>query len=219
MTDKHADAHEHAEGDAHEQRAHEHDGHDNGEHEHVHTFDWAGELEAMRQAAKHYYDHQFDWKGQGPPEGFDGPRYYAPTVDLRLLARLDQSAPGTGDKVTLATSTGKLREMEVAGDVVFDVGGIEHRLRGFFTHDSQGYRVIFLPFKDLTSGGETYGAGRYVEVEYEPDDEELELDFNLAYNPSCAFSPTYDCPYPPPGNRLNIEVRAGEMLPSGKAAG
>ena len=74
-----------------------------------------------------------------------------------------------------------------------------------------------MPFRDATSGVETYGAGRYVEVPYEPDEDPLELDFNYAYNPSCVFSPAYDCPYPPPGNRLSVAVKAGEALPSGGA--
>ncbi|MGI8929030.1 MAG: DUF1684 domain-containing protein [Candidatus Limnocylindrales bacterium] len=182
--------------------------------EHVHTFDWRAELEAMREAARHFYQHQFDWKGQGPAPGFDGPRYFPPASEWRLLCTLDRATAGAGDTVTLATSTGQLRQMVVAGQLVFLFEAIEYRLTGFLTHDAEGYEVIFLPFRDETSGKETYGAGRYVEVPYDKDDEEFELDFNLAYNPSCAFSPAYDCPYPPPGNRLTVEVRAGEMLPT-----
>ncbi len=190
---------------------------EHGEHEHVHTFDWQAELEGMRDGAKHFYEHEFDWKGHGPPPGFDGPRYYAASADWRLLARLDRTAPGAGDHVTLATSTGQVREMVVAGQLVFLFEASEYRLTGFLTHDAEGYEVIFLPFRDGTSGKETYGAGRYVEVPYDSGEQEFELDFNLAYNPSCAFSPAYDCPFPPPGNRLSIDVRAGEKLPSGKA--
>jgi uncharacterized protein len=199
--------------DGHDQDAHEHDGQEHDPHEHVHTFDWRGELEAMRQAAKHYYEHQFDWKGQGPPPGFDGPRFYAASTDWRLLAKLDRNAPGAGDHVTLATSTGKLREMVVAGDLVFDAGGSAQRLTSFLTHDAEGYEMLFVPFRDATSGTETYGAGRYIDAPYDEEADEVELDFNFAYNPSCAFSPAYDCPYPPPRNKLTIEVRAGEMLP------
>jgi uncharacterized protein (DUF1684 family) len=195
---------------------HDHDDDSGDEHEHQHehhAYDWAGELEALRAAATHYYQHEFDWKGHGPPSDFTGPRYFPLAPEWRLLCTLDATAPGTGDKVTLATSTGQLREMVVAGQLVFLVEAIEHRLTGFISHDAEGYSVIFVPFRDGTSGKETYGAGRYVEVPYEPDDEELELDFNFAYNPSCAFSPSYDCPYPPAANRLTIEIRAGEMVP------
>ena len=96
-------------------------------------------------------DH-FDWKGHGPPPGFDGPRYYPPAEDWRLVARLDRSVAGAGDQVTLATSTGKLREMAIAGDLVFDAEGQEHRLRSFVTHSEEGYDVLFVPFRDATSG-------------------------------------------------------------------
>ncbi len=172
----------------------------------------------MREGAKHYYDHQFDWKGQGPPPGFEGPRYFPPDESWRLLARLDRDVPGSGQPVTLATSTGLLREMQVAGDLVFSAGDGERRLRSFLTHDAQGYDVLFVPFRDATSGKETYGAGRYVETDYDPEDDEFELDFNMAYNPSCVFSPGYDCPYPPPQNTLDIAITAGEKLPMDKPA-
>jgi uncharacterized protein (DUF1684 family) len=106
--------------------------------------------------------------------------------------------------------------MRIAGDLVFEVDGAEHRLTSFDSHGSDGSHVLFVPFRDATSGNETYGAGRYVEAPvYDEDDDGglLELDFNYAYNPSCVFSPAYDCPFPPPQNRLNVAVRAGERLP------
>lgn len=195
----------------------EHDEHDH-DHEHDHALSWGDELAQLRESARHYYEHQFDWKGHGPPEGFDGPRWYGADEEWRLEARLDRTAAGAGELVELATSTGQLREMTNAGQLVFDVEGAEHRLTAFVTRDGQGYDVLFVPFRDATSGTETYGAGRYVEAGYDPDDDEVELDFNYAYNPSCVFSPAYDCPYPPPANRLSVSVRAGEMLPLGTSA-
>jgi uncharacterized protein len=193
------------------------DGHDQDHEHHHHAFDRGAELEQLRQAARHYYEHQFDWRGHGPAEDFDGPRWFPPAPDWRLAAHLDRDVPGAGDDVERATSTGQLRHMTVAGQLVFEVDRAEHRLMAFLTHDAQGYEVLFVPFRDATSGVETYGAGRYVEVPYEADEDPLELDFNYAYNPSCAFSPAYDCPFPPPANRLSVAVTAGEMLPSGSA--
>jgi uncharacterized protein (DUF1684 family) len=106
--------------------------------------------------------------------------------------------------------------MQQAGDLVFEVGGAQHRLTAYLTQDSEGYDMLFVPFRDATSGMETYGAGRYLEAPYYDDTDEVELDFNLAYNPSCAFSPAYDCPFPPAQNRLPVEVLAGEKLPFAK---
>ena len=104
---------------------------------------------------------------------------------------------------------------------MFEVDGQEQRLTAFLPRATDAEPVLFVPFRDATSGNETYGAGRYVDVPLRRRDEEWhDLDFNYAYNPSCAFSPAYDCPYPPPRNRLSISVTAGEKLPSGaKPAG
>jgi uncharacterized protein len=190
-------------------------GHGDDQHDHhQHELSWADELAQLRDAARHYYLHQFDWKGQDPPPGFDGPRFFEPDKSWVRQAWLDRSATGAGQPVELATSTGQIRNMTVAGQLVFEAGGAEHRLTGFLTHGADGYEVLFVPFRDATSGDETYGAGRYLEVGYEPDQETVELDFNYAYNPSCVYSTAYDCPYPPPANRLTIPVRAGEMMPA-----
>jgi uncharacterized protein (DUF1684 family) len=71
---------------------------------------------------------------------------------------------------------------------------------------------LWLVFGDATNGSETYGGGRFlVTGEVGPDDS-VEVDFNVAYNPPCVFSPYATCPLPPPGNRLPIRVDAGEMV-------
>lgn len=67
---------------------------------------------------------------------------------------------------------------------------------------------LFLPFKDLTNGKETYGAGRYMDLKI-PDEETIVLDFNKVYNPYCAYNHDYSCPIPPFENHLDVEVRAG----------
>ena len=78
---------------------------------------------------------------------------------------------------------------------------------------------VFLPFADATNGSETYGAGRYLLDTIKSADlgtdahGDLILDFNFAYNPSCSYSARYVCPLAPPENRLELEVRAGELAP------
>jgi uncharacterized protein (DUF1684 family) len=182
------------------------------EHEHHHVHSWEEFVQSHRDEEAHYYADHFDWRGEVPPEDFDGPKFFPISEDWRLEARLDTSGPGVGHDVQLATSTGKLRDMSIAGDLVFEVGGQEHRLRAFVSRNVKEDRDLFVPFQDATSGHETYGAGRYVDIPPE-EDGIYELDFNMAYSPSCAYSPKYDCPYPPPGNRLSIRVEAGEKVP------
>jgi uncharacterized protein (DUF1684 family) len=70
---------------------------------------------------------------------------------------------------------------------------------------------VFVPFTDLTSGVDTYPAGRYIDLRRTPTTY-YELDFNVAYNPSCYFSPLYSCPVAPKENRLPVEVAAGEKV-------
>ena len=70
---------------------------------------------------------------------------------------------------------------------------------------------LFVPFSDLTSGTETYAAGRFMDLNRNGTGI-YEVDFNRAYIPYCYYSPTYECPYPPPENRLQTPIRAGERM-------
>ena len=90
--------------------------------------------------------------------------------------------------------------------VSFDVGGDSAQLTVYKDTDRNGY---FLPFADGTSGRETYGAGRYLDVHMLPDGKVL-VDFNYAYNPYCAYNDSWTCPITPAENRVKASVRAGE---------
>jgi uncharacterized protein (DUF1684 family) len=70
---------------------------------------------------------------------------------------------------------------------------------------------LTLMFSDMTSGTETYAAGRYIDLERTASDI-YALDFNLAYHPYCYYNPSYECPYPPPENRLQVPIHAGERM-------
>jgi hypothetical protein len=70
---------------------------------------------------------------------------------------------------------------------------------------------LFVPFGDMTNGTETYAPGRYLDLERSATGL-YEVDFNTAYHPYCYYNETYDCPYPPPENRLPLPVRAGERI-------
>ena len=72
-----------------------------------------------------------------------------------------------------------------------------------------GHPGYFVPYRDATSGDETYGAGRYLDIDPNPDGT-VTIDFNLAYNPLCAYSDAFSCPLPPVENWLAVPIRAGE---------
>jgi uncharacterized protein len=174
---------------------------------------WLQTLEESRRETTDYYLNEFNWRGRPVPEGFEGPKYYPPEERWRVPARLDRKAPGSGMRVQLLTSTGDMRDFDAYGTFVFQVDGEEHRLAAYRPVPVDPYfDELFVPFRDATSGKETYGAGRYLDV-LRRDSDDYVLDFNLAYNPSCAYSPRYDCPYPPPQNHLRIPIEAGEKTP------
>ena len=174
---------------------------------------WATELEQGRDEARDYFMNVFSWRGTQMPEGFEGPRYFPLSEEWRVRARLDRKAPGAGQHVHLLTSTGDEREFQVYGRLVFEHDGRELHLTAYqMVPEPPGFDELFVPFKDETTGKQSYGAGRYLDVP-RLDVDDYVLDFNRAYNPTCAYSPRYNCPYPPPENTLPVAVEAGEMVP------
>ena len=137
-------------------------------------------------------------------------RYYPPDPAYTVAAvlRLGQERP----VVLMPTSTGTIRKYERVGVLEFTFQGENLSLGAFIEAGTREIEGLFVPFVDATSGTETYPAGRYLDIP--PTTTGLyEIDFNRAYNPYCAYNATYECPYPPPSNRLKVEIRAGEKAP------
>lgn len=117
---------------------------------------------------------------------------------------------------TMKTSANTLKQYFKYGKLSFTIAGKEFRLFVYQSKDlmnTERYKdYLFVPFTDLTSGDKSYGSGRYLEF-YKQDirNNRLQLDFNKAYNPYCAYSPGYKCPIPPKENALPVAVKAGEM--------
>jgi len=135
--------------------------------------------------------------------------YFAGSLDYRVPAVLRVEA----NRVTLEmpTSTGERRLMQRVGTLEFSLKGQSLTLGAFTEASAPNMDQLFVPFVDLTSGTETYPAGRYLDLERTRTGIYL-VDFNRAYNPYCYYNPTYDCPYPPRENRLKVPVRAGERM-------
>ena len=139
-------------------------------------------------------------------------KYFPPDPSYVVPAelRLAQERP----VVELPTSTGELRKMQIVGTLEFTLNGQKLSL-GALSPAGEPIRSLFVPFADLTTKQETYEAGRYLDID--PTATGLyTIDFNYAYNPTCAYNKAYSCPYPPPSNRLKIAVRAGEKAPGAK---
>lgn len=134
---------------------------------------------------------------------FSGLDYFdeAPDLTLELDVR-----KGDGSEVRVQTSDGQERVYTRDGIVSFEVEGQPVALTLYGTGHNHGF---FLPFRDATSGHETYGAGRYLDVQPSKNGK-VTIDFNLAYNPFCAYNEAYSCPLPPGENWLAVAIRAGE---------
>ena len=115
------------------------------------------------------------------------------------------------DTVRFPTTSGELRPMVTAGHLVFEAGGVQRRLEAFETLDA-GPGRLFVPFRDATSGRETYGGGRYLDLDLVPSGH-YALDLNRAYHPYCVYDASWVCPLPPAENTLEVAVTAGERLP------
>ena len=128
-------------------------------------------------------------------------------VDEKYRLKVKLHKLDNQETVTMQTSDGLWRDYIRYGYFDFEINGQKARLYVYRSSDNPDY--YFIPFKDKTSGKETYGAGRYVEVEQVSDDEFI-LDFNMAYNPYCAYNGRFSCPIPPRENWLDIPIYAGE---------
>ena len=139
---------------------------------------------------------------------FQGLSYYPIDSSLKFSAKLHRYA---GPKqIRLGTNTGEIRSGLRYGYFDFQVEGISCRLNAYKLEDAPDRGAsLFVPFRDATSGKETYGAGRYIDLK-ENTSGTYDLDFNRAYNPFCAYNNEFSCPLPPSENTLAVPIRAGE---------
>jgi uncharacterized protein (DUF1684 family) len=163
------------------------------------------DLDNFRKMKDDFFAHE----GQSPltPEQkkvFKGLRYFPPNPDLNLEVTVEEFP----DKqhVEMQTTTGDVQVYERYGKFSFTVGDVPVDLTIY--HSEDGY---FLPFVDSLASKETYPAGRYLEPE-SLGKNRFRVDFNLAYNPYCAYNDYWSCPLTPFENRLKVPIRAGEKL-------
>lgn len=135
---------------------------------------------------------------------FKGLHYFPENEALRLELAVEEFP--AKETVVMQTTTGGTQTYTRFGKIRFSVEGQEVTLTVFASEDG-----FFLPFADSLAGTETYGAGRYLELEPIAQDRIL-VDFNYAYNPYCAYNEAWACPITPAENRLKVPIRAGEKV-------
>jgi uncharacterized protein len=166
------------------------------------------ELEEFRAAKDAFF--RDDARSPLTPEqrsSFEGLEYFDEDPALVIRARIETEGVDPNERIVMQTTTGDERVYRRAGKVRFEVAGEPAEVTLFSSRDMH---ELFLPFRDATSGAETYGAGRYLEVDPPDDEGSVVVDLNYAYNPYCAYNPEWSCPIPPVENRLSVSIRAGE---------
>jgi len=137
-------------------------------------------------------------------KAFQGLAYFPEAPGLRFEVEVERFHDQ--HEIQIQTSTGDVQTYSRYGKIRFQVDGQDAELTIYADHHG-----FFLPFVDSEAGRETYPAGRYLEPEPLANGRFL-IDFNLAYNPYCAYNESWSCPLTPFENRLNVAIRAGEKI-------
>lgn len=174
------------------------------------TDTWKKQIERLREEKDRFFgEHPHSPIPPDEREDFDGLEYYPPDPNYRF--ELDLEEDEHRDTITVETTTEGEQEYIRWGRFTFAVDDTEcvlHAYKGDPDEDR-----LWVPFRDATNGEETYGAGRYLDLEADEDrtaDGTWILDFNAAYSPFCAYSEEYECPLIPMENWLDVRIEAGE---------
>jgi uncharacterized protein (DUF1684 family) len=172
--------------------------------------DYASQIQVARAATDEAFRNQPNQPV--PPDKMDEflpLKYFPPDPEYVVPASLNPSKERV--VVEMPTSAGKIRQQQRVGVLEFTLKGKPLTL-GAFVEAGADVNRLFVPFSDMTSGTETYSAGRYLELDKTPTGL-YTIDFNKAYNPYCYYNADFDCPYPPRESRLPLPIRAGQRLP------
>ncbi|GGD77555.1 hypothetical protein GCM10011514_46820 [Emticicia aquatilis] len=167
---------------------------------------------------KHREEYKADFlKNSSSPlkkEDFEYLRFYEPNEKFKVVCEF-VATKKREKSFEVPTSSGQTATYTKFGELKFEIDGKPYKLAVYQSlklRNLPQYRdYLFIPFKDLTNGKESYGGGRYLDLRMkEISGDKIYLDFNKAYNPYCAFSAGYSCPIPPKENHLKVAIEAGE---------
>lgn len=168
------------------------------------------------------FQHELNEEYKNPSESplsakerkeFEGHHFFPIDQKYHVMAKFEKSPPQS--LYQMKTTANSIKDYDVYGVATFTLDGQEYQLTIYQSHQlrtQERYKnYLFLPFTDQTNGAETYGGGRYMGLTI-PEGDTIELDFNKAYNPYCAYAAGYACPIPPKDNDLKVAIKAGVML-------
>lgn len=173
--------------------------------------EYAAAIQADRQLKEEFLANGSESPFKNAPKPFQGLSYFPPDPKYRVTADLE---PIREKRVRqLITNTGEYERYLDYAWASFELDGNACRLLILEVMDMGPNRgKLFLAFADETSAKETYGGGRFMDLKKVAAATTIELDFNQAYNPYCAYNHNYSCPLPPPENLLKVPIPAGEKV-------
>ncbi len=142
-------------------------------------------------------------------KGFEGLNYYPINEEFKVTARIEKSS--NKQPIFIESTTGEQLKYMPFAEATFELNGEEKTVMLYQDWEETDPNKLSLMFADETSARETYGGGRYLDVQYR-NTNSVVIDFNNAYNPYCHFNSEYSCPIPPRENLLDIPIEAGEKL-------
>lgn len=167
--------------------------------------------EFRQELNDHYKDKETSPLKKKERRQFKGHQFYDIDLSYRVKAQVDLI--DKPDTVIMPTSAGTEKTFVRYAALKFNIADKAYQLIGYrrvYKGELQNY--LFIPFRDETSGNETYGGGRYIDLDV-PTENNVILDFNLAYNPYCAYTTGWFCPLPPEENTLEVAIKAGLKNP------
>ncbi|MEB2774857.1 DUF1684 domain-containing protein [Algoriphagus sp. D3-2-R+10] len=167
------------------------------------------------------FQHELNEEYKNPEESplsnkerktFKGHNFFPIDEKYHVIAKFEKLPPQS--PFQMRTTANSIKDYDVYGVATFSLNGKEYQLNIYQSHQlrtQEKYKdYLFLPFTDESNGVETYGGGRYMDLRI-PSGDTIELDFNKAYNPYCAYATGYACPIPPRENDMPLAIKAGVM--------
>lgn len=171
--------------------------------------DYSEQLKEQRQQKEQFFaEHPQSPIPRQIQDDFPGLEHFPVDEDLRF--ELDLEEHDEKESLVVETTTGNQQEYIRWGEFTFEIDGEEYTLQAYKSEPHEDR--LWVPFRDETNADETYGAGRYLDLEGEHylGDGQWVLDLNQAYNPTCAYNDAYECPLIPTENWLDVRIEAGE---------
>jgi uncharacterized protein (DUF1684 family) len=164
-------------------------------------------IESSRKEKDDYMKTSSDSPFKSVKEEYTQLNYFSPNLDFKVRAKIEPIT--TKSFLTLGVSTGEKEKYLKYAYAIFELNGQELRLLLLKKATGKKNEPIFTAFADDTSGKSTYGGGRYIDLAFK-NAKKIDIDFNLAYNPYCAYNGDFSCPFPPAENVLSVAIEAGE---------